>query len=96
MKNEYPLFILLISLLSLSNASLDQVQAPDFGPASAFALFTANGEFTNNGASTVIGNIGTKASTLTGFPLGEVTGQIYVQDANTAQAAMAVHSVYTS
>lgn len=96
MKIKFPLFILFISFLSLSNASLGQVQAPNLGTASAFALFTAAGAFTNNGASVVTGEIGTNIGALTGFPPGIIIGQIYVQDATTAQVATDVHSAYTS
>ena len=39
--------------------TLDYGQSPDLGAASGFALFTAVGAFSNDGATMVIGDIGT-------------------------------------
>ncbi len=70
-------------------------QAPDLGAASGFALFTSAGEFTNNGLSSITGDIGTYAGALTGFPPGTITGQIYtVGDPVLAQASTDLSLAY--
>jgi len=71
-------------------------QAPNFGTTSSFALFTANGAFSNNGSATIVtGDVGTNAGAFTAFPTGTVDGQIHVVDAASAQAAIDVASAYT-
>jgi len=53
-------------------------QAPDLGDASGFVLFTAAGAFDVLGASTVVtGDVGTYVGAFTGFPPGNLIGQIY-------------------
>jgi hypothetical protein len=70
-------------------------QAPDLGAASGFALFTASGAFTNVGATSVIGDVGTNLGAFTAFPPGTVVGQIHVVDGTSALAATAVDAAYS-
>lgn len=69
--------LLLIPLLTFA-------QAPNLGASSSFALFSAAGSFTNDGATVVTGNIGTNVGAFSGFPPGIVIGGIHVADALTA------------
>lgn len=69
-------------------------QAPDLGTTSTFAMFTAAGAFSNDGATLVTGDIGTDVGSFTGFPPGVVIGSIHVADAVTAQAAIDVAEAY--
>nr|MBS0037351.1 DUF3494 domain-containing protein [Saprospiraceae bacterium] len=71
-------------------------QAPDLGAASSFAVFTGNGAFTNNGATSIIGDIGTDLGAFTGFPPGVVIGEIQVQNAESAAAATATTAAYNT
>ena len=81
------LTLLLIPLLSIG-------QAPNLGASSSFALFTAAGAFTNNGASQVKGDIGTNVGAFTGFPPGTVIGAVHLADPITAQAADDLGTAY--
>lgn len=56
MKTKLLLTCLSVSLISVS---ISLAQAPNLGTAATFALFTANGAFANNGASTVTGEVRT-------------------------------------
>ena len=71
-------------------------QSPNLGTTSNFALFTAAGAFTNAGATTVTGEIGTHVGALTGFPPGSVIGGTFVANPTTAIAATDVAVAYTS
>ncbi|MBC3784074.1 ice-binding family protein [Spirosoma utsteinense] len=72
-----------------------QTLAPNLRTAANFALFTANGAFTNSGASQVNGDIGTNVGALTGFPPGTVTGSIRLPgSAEAGQAALDVAAAY--
>ena len=94
MMNQSPV-IYLIALLTLVHVSFGQ--APNLGTASSFALFTANGAFTNSGASMVTGDIGTNVGAFSGFPPGAVTGQIRLPGSTEAnQAATDVVAAYNS
>jgi hypothetical protein len=79
--------LFLIPLLTFS-------QAPNLGASSSFALFTAAGAFTNNGASQVKGDIGTNVGAYTGFPPGIVIGAVHLADPITAQAASDLGTAY--
>lgn len=70
-------------------------QLPNLGAASGFSLFTSAGAFTNNGSSSITGDIGTNAGALTGFPPGTVSGVIHVADAVTSQAATDLSLAYS-
>jgi hypothetical protein len=71
-----------------------QSQAPDLGVTSSFAMFTAAGAFSNDGATVVTGDIGTNVGAFTGFPPGVVIGSIHVADVISAQAASDVATAY--
>ncbi|QMW06064.1 ice-binding family protein [Spirosoma foliorum] len=90
------LAVLYVTLFSLSAISFGQ--APNLGTASSFALFTANGAFSNTGASMVVGDIGTNAGAFGGFPSpGTVVGNIRLPaSAEAAQAALDVVAAYNS
>lgn len=70
-------------------------QLPDLGAASGFGIFTSSGAFTNNGSSSITGDIGTNAGALTGFPPGTYSGQIHVADAVSSQAATDLSLAYS-
>ncbi len=89
---------LLLSCLSVSllSVGVNLAQAPTLGTAATFALFTANGAFSNTGASSITGDIGTDAGALTGFPPGVVSGQIRLPGSIEAdQAAADVVAAYS-
>ncbi|WP_338868927.1 ice-binding family protein [Spirosoma sp. SC4-14] len=94
MKKTIPLSLTCILLLAFQ--LVGRAQAPNLGTAASYALFTVTGAFTNTGASTVSGDIGTDAGALTGFPPGTVTGQMHVADATSAQVAIDVVSAYSA
>ncbi len=93
MKNKT---IFIITILTLSFPQINFAQAPILGATSSFALFTSVGAFDNIGATNVVGDIGTNAGTLTGFPPGTITGQIHIADSVSAQAAIDVDIAYSS
>ena len=70
-------------------------QAPNLGTSGSFALFTAAGAFSNNGNSTVKGDIGTNVGAFTAFPPGTLVGQIHTADPISAQAAIDVGLAYS-
>lgn len=70
-------------------------QAPDLGNASGFVLYTASGAFDVLGASTVVtGDVGTNVGEFSGFPPGNLIGQIHVEDPAAAAAAPDVLAAY--
>ena len=71
-------------------------QQPVLGTTSNYALFTAVGAFSNDGATVVTGDIGTNVGAFTGFPPGTVIGDIHVADGASAQAATDVAVAYGS
>ena len=93
MKIPFLFVLTTTALLFSSKASIGQV-APDLGAASNFALFTAVGAFNNSGPTIINGDIGTNAGAFSGFPLGVVNGNIYVEDTRSLQAATAVNEAY--
>ena len=86
--------------VSLIFVKISLAQTPDLGTASSFALFTANGAFTNTGASMVTGDIGTNVGAFSGFAPGgpgTVNGQIRLPGSPEAdQAATDVMATYSS
>lgn len=95
MKNKLQFIILAFALFTFPIVNYGQ--APNLGAASSFALFTADGAFSNIGATNITGDIGTNAGALSGFPPGIVAGTIHsVPDATTAQAATDVINAYSS
>ena len=90
------LFIL-IFLVLLTFKSTGFGQAPNLGTASTFALFTADGAFTNTGTSLVKGDVGTNLGPFTGFPPGALIGNIRLPSSPEAVSAAAdVISAYNT
>ncbi|MEO8771513.1 MAG: ice-binding family protein [Ferruginibacter sp.] len=95
MKKKLHLFLpALILLLFFSTKNFGQ--APNLGVTSSFALFSAAGAFSNDGASIVTGDIGTNVGAFTGFPPGIDIGQIHIADPASAQAASDVALAYSA
>jgi uncharacterized repeat protein (TIGR01451 family) len=102
MRNKY-LLILSVSLLLVS-LRVSFGQSPNLGTASGFALFTANGAFTNVGASVVRGDVGTNVGAFSGLSVstpvpgpGTVFGNIRLVGSTEAdQAATDVTTAYNS
>lgn len=92
MYNKFQLIVIMAVLLFFPK--INYGQAPNLGTASNFALFTADGAFTNTGESNVTGDIGTNLGTFSGFPPGVLNGQIHVVDATSSQAASDVITAY--
>jgi hypothetical protein len=93
MKSKLLLLISVITLFSFPRVIFGQ--APDLGATSSFALFTANGGFTNAGTSTyVTGDVGTYVGAFNAFPPGTLVGQIHVADTASAHAAIDVMTAY--
>ena len=94
MKKQLICALTAILLFIMPNVNFGQ--APDLGVTSSFALFTASGAMTNEGASIVNGNIGTYVGAFTGFPPGIVIGNIYTEGNSVSfQAAGDVDAAYT-
>lgn len=90
MKYKNPLIVSFSLLFPLSFV-FGQV---NLGTASSFVLFTSVGAISNTGPSNFIGDIGTNAGAITGFPPGTLTGVIYHEDPTTLQAAVDVENAY--
>nr|MBP6697747.1 DUF3494 domain-containing protein [Flavobacteriales bacterium] len=90
------LFPLLIAVTLLLAPRLSFGQTPVLGTTADFALFTAVGAFSNDGATVVTGDIGTNVGAFTGFPPGTVIGDIHVTDGASAQAATDVAVAFGS
>ena len=77
-------------LITIFVPKINVAQAPNFGAATGFALFTSEGNVTNTAASNIAGNIGTNSGAITGFetPPSTVNGILYPVGDTTAQAAI--------
>lgn len=85
-----------IALFVFPNVTLGQT-APALGTASSFALFTGTGaSFVNSKATLVTGDIGSNASTITGFSPGQVVGATEVMNGVSAQVATDVGQAYSA
>jgi hypothetical protein len=93
MKKNILVVFAAIIMLQISNVSFGQ--APPLGVTASFALFTAVGAFSNDGATNVTGDIGTNVGAFSGFPPGIVIGQIHVADGVSAQAATDADEAYS-
>jgi len=71
-------------------------QAPNLGSSGDFALFTAAGAFSNNGATVINGDVGTHVGAFTGFPPGLINGESHVANSVSAQAALDVENAYNA
>lgn len=87
MKIKLVLYSTIIAFFLLPEITLGQIQVPDFGAASSFAVFTSAGAFANVGASDVTGDVGNNLGAFTAFPPGILVGQIHNIDAVSGQAA---------
>jgi hypothetical protein len=85
------LIIAFFCLLFSPNFIFAQV---NLGTASSFVMFTSVGAFSNSGGSVFIGDIGTNAGAITGFPPGTITGQIHNANPTTLQATADVQAAY--
>ncbi len=90
MKNK-TLILAAFGLLFSPNFSFGQI---NLGTASSFALFTSVGAIDNIGPSNFIGDIGTNAGTISGFPPGTLSGQIFQENPTTLQVAADVEDAY--
>jgi Ice-binding-like/Putative metal-binding motif len=79
----------LIPLISLHSQCL-----PSLGSASDFTIFTAVGALSNTSSSTIEGNIGTNAGTITGFEAATISGNTLNATAATQIAATELISAY--
>lgn len=94
--NKYIVYLFVTIVACFCSPKLSFGQAPNLGTTSNFALFTANGGFSNIGVATIVtGDVGTNAGAFTAFPTGTVNGQIHVVDATSAQAATDVAAAYS-
>ena len=88
MKTKLLITLTAVALFFAPNASFGA--APTLGSTSGFALFTASGYVTNDGASYVTGNIGSFTQTPTGFPNpGTLVGISYNASATISGTAAA-------
>ena len=87
------LIITFIGVIITLNKSYSQ--APVLGNSSTFSVFTGAGAFSSNGSTYLTGDAGTNVGTFTGFPPGIIIGQIYVEDAVTAQVSIDISSAYS-
>jgi hypothetical protein len=72
-------------------------QPASLGTTASFALFTANGALTNDGASTIVGDIGTNVGAISGFNTASVTGNTRAAGSSeSTQAAIDVVALYNS
>jgi hypothetical protein len=90
------LYASIAAILLFAMPSAGYGQVPVLGSAADFALFTAVGAFSNDGATVVTGDIGTNVGAFTGFPPGTVIGNIHVADGASAQAATDVAIAFAS
>ena len=70
--------------------------APNLGEARCYAIFSSNGEVTNDGITIVKGDVGTNVGLTSGYVASDVNGKIHpVPDVSTAQAAADLGNAYT-
>jgi hypothetical protein len=90
--NRFLLFII-ASLFQFTFLNLSTAQV-NLGSTYSFAVFTGAGQFSNDGATVITGDIGTDVGAFSGFPPGIVNGTIHVTDAVSTQAAIDVDLAY--
>lgn len=93
MKKKYSL--LLTASFLVFSTKLSYGQAPTLGVTDSFALFTAVGAFTLNGANVIIGDVGTNKGAFTIPGSLSLTGTQHVQDSISGLAATNVATAYT-
>jgi hypothetical protein len=90
LRNISTTFIVFLCPLALFSQT-----APNLNTASGFVLFTGNGEFTSNSASTTVtGDVGNLVGAVSAFPLGNLTGQKYFGGTVADQANTDIISAY--
>ena len=94
MKNKLLLYV--VAMVAYLYTNLTLAQAPNLGSCTNYAIFTADGSFTNTGLTQITGNVGTQVGVFSGFPPGIVTGQVQVGNAASAQVALDVQTAYSS
>lgn len=93
MKTKLLLSLSVIFLFFMPNFSFGQ--APNMGTTVSFALFTADGGFTNIGNETyVTGNVGNHVGEFSAFTPGTLVGEKHVKDAVSTTAATDVLTAY--
>lgn len=75
---------------------LNGPSAINLASTACFAIYSASGDITNSGLSTITGDIGTNVGLTTGFNAIDVTGTIHqIPDVSTAQVVADLLNVYT-
>ena len=87
--------VIIALMLFLMPVFLIGQSPPTLGTTSTYALFTAVGAFSNEGNSTVTGDVGTNAGAFTAFPPGVLVGQKHVADPGSVSAAIDVNVAYS-
>ena len=77
--------LLLLAVISVPDFLSGQTP-PALGTVATYGAFTGVGEVTNTGLTQIVGNIGTDAGAITGFPPGIYTGSMHVADASSLAA----------
>jgi len=93
MKKSYSL--ILVSVLWSLIPKFSYGQVPTLGATDSFALFTAVGAFTVNGANTIFGDVGTNKGAFTISGSLTLSGTRHVQDTVSSIAATDVSTAYT-
>lgn len=82
--------------IGCGSVTLTGPTAPNLATTLCFGLFSANGNVTNTGVSSIRGDVGTNMTTADGFDALKVTGTIHqIPDVYTAQGAADLINVYT-
>jgi hypothetical protein len=81
--------------IGCGSAILTGPSAPTLGTTINYALFTSNGQLTDNGLTSIIGDIGTNFGTAAGYNPSNVTGFIHaIPDTSTLVCASDLLNVY--
>jgi formylmethanofuran dehydrogenase subunit C len=88
--------LLVYTPIGCGSPVLNGPTAPNLNSAICYTLFSANGETTNAGVSTIKGDVGTNVGLTTGFDALNVNGLIHpIPDVSTAACAADLLNVYT-
>jgi hypothetical protein len=86
--------IIIILFALLFYPKINFGQTPPLGAASSFAIFTKTGVISNIGPTNITGDLGTDAGAVTGFPPGNIVGQVNITNSISSQAAIDVDAAY--
>ena len=87
--------LLFLVIISITFPHINFAQAPNFGAANNFVLFTSEGAVGNTSTTHVWGNVGTNAGDITGFaPPSTLSGTFENANATTAQAKTDLLAAY--